>query len=93
MQSFEAYAQALADQSIDEFRATAGRQLDPVFVLAVCRSFPVMCWIAILATGSAFGAERFNRVSYWASFPFISIVIGGLALAWISWFQGGRFAG
>lgn len=62
-------------------------------------TFPVVCAVAVLLSWLVFGLPalaHFPHRYLWAcaliSLPLINVAIGGLALAWITWFNGGSFS-
>lgn len=54
-------------------------------------SFPYICWVSVSKSRAALNSEAFSIACLWSLLPLINLAIGSAGLAWISWFQGGKF--
>ncbi|MGB3200656.1 MAG: hypothetical protein WBA99_07130 [Nodosilinea sp.] len=61
-------------------------------------TFPVVCILAVLAGWLVFALPALAHLPYryhWVcgllALPLLNVVIGGLALVWLVWFNGGSF--
>jgi hypothetical protein len=56
-------------------------------------SFPFVCLVAMFESQSRRRKGGLRSACLWSCLPMVNLVVGGIALAWITYMQGGRFAG
>jgi hypothetical protein len=56
-------------------------------------SFPFVCLVAMFESQSRRRKGGLRAACLWSCLPVVNLVVGGVALAWITYMQGGRFAG
>jgi hypothetical protein len=56
-------------------------------------SFPFVCILAMFESQSRRRKGSLRAACLWSCLPVVNLLIGGAALAWITYMQSGRFAG
>jgi hypothetical protein len=62
-------------------------------LVASVMSFPFACAIAVARIWRAYRGDEISLACRWACLPLVNVLVAGAAMAWITWFQGGKFAG
>ena len=70
----------------------AVESLPTIILVVALASFPIVCLAAILISQRAISSEKYRRACGWACLPLVNIVIGGLALIWINYFEAAAVA-